>query len=149
MQVDKSYWEKELKPPYSPSDDDFYIYKNNLSKGETLLLGCTHKLISLSDYQMDIDPWYNAPTVIKQEWTTNQKFYTNIIGDGVLNFTEELTNKIIIMCQQNCKNFMARTFNKKLPNMKIADYFPLQSNFLIKPYMTIDFKDYNFFYWRF
>lgn len=48
----------ELIHPLSPNEEDVKIYNDNLLKGSVLLLGCTHKLITLSDCQMDIDPWY-------------------------------------------------------------------------------------------
>lgn len=149
MKVDKNYWANELEPPYCPSENDFYIYKNNLSIGKTLLLGCTHKLIPISDFQMDIDPWYQSSSVITQEWTTNQIFYENIIGDGVLNFTKELTDNLLLMCKDKCNNFIARCFKYKMPKMRIADYFPDKKDFSINPFSVIEFDDYNFFYWRF
>lgn len=149
MNVGKDYWAKELPYPYSPSDDDFKIFKNHLKKGKTLLLGCTHKLIPITDYQMDIDPWYNSSTVIIQDWVTNNIFYDNIIGDGVLNFTKKLTDDVLKMCSKNCNFFMARVFNKKLPNMKIANYFPFTNDFEIKPNNIISFENYNFFSWNF
>ena len=92
--MDKLYWSKELLHPLSPSISDVEIYKQNIGKGSTLLLGCTHKLISISDFQMDIDPWYEAPTMIIKDWRDNETYYDNIIGDGVFNFTKELTDLI-------------------------------------------------------
>jgi hypothetical protein len=147
--MDNSYWAIELPHPLSPSLDDFQVYKDNLGSGTTLLLGCTHKLIPISDFQMDIDPWYVAPTVIKQDWRNNKTYYDNIIGDGVLNFTKELTDSILTMCKENCRNFVVRSFKYKLPIMKIADYFPKENDFLIKPDLIDEYDDYNFFCWSF
>lgn len=149
MEVNKNYWEKELKPPYSPSDDDFYIYKNNLLAGTTLLLGCTHKLIKISNVQLDIDPWYKANTVITGNWIDNKDFYKNIIGDGVFNFTKDLTDKTLLMCSNYCERLIVRLFNKKLPNMKVASYFPEKKDFIIIPNETIFFNDYFFCIWDF
>lgn len=149
MKADKEYWSKELIYPYCPSDENIEIYKKFLSSGETLLLGCTHKLIPITNYQMDIDPWYNASSVIVQDWTTNTKFFDNIVGDGVLNFTKELTNNVLKMCSKYSKCFVARTFNKKLPKMRIADYFPSYYDFEIKPNDVVIFENYNFFIWNF
>ena len=58
--------------------------------GTTLLLGCTRQLIPLSDVQMDLDPWYAAPTVVRQDWVTNTLQYTNILADGSLNLDKNL-----------------------------------------------------------
>jgi len=147
--MDNSYWAKELPHPLSPSLDDFQVYKDNLISGTTLLLGCTHKLISISTNQMDIDPWYTSQTMIIQDWRENTKYYDNIIGDGVLNFTKDLTDSVLNMCKKNCGLFLTRTFKHKLPIMKIADYFPKDNDFNIRPDLVLEYDDYNFFLWRF
>lgn len=144
-----SYWAKELAYPLSPSFDDLEIYKENLISGTTLLLGCTHKLIPISTHQMDIDPWYKSSTMIIQDWRENTKYYDNIIGDGVLNFTKDLTDSVLNMCKENCGLFLTRCFKHKLPIMKIADYFPKDNDFNIRPDLVLEYDDYNFFLWRF
>lgn len=147
--ANKDYWASDIPLPLSPSDSDLDIYKDNMIEGSTLMLGCTKKLISISDIQMDIDPWYESDTVIKQDWLTNDVYYDNIIGDGVLAFTKELSDGLIEMASKNCKVFIARTFTKKLPIMRIASYFPQPSEFKIPPTKTIVFDDYSFYIWRF
>lgn len=147
--MDNSYWAKELPHPLSPSFDDLQIYKDNLLPGTTLLFGCTHKLIPISTSQMDIDPWYKASTMIIKDWRDNTEFYDNIIGDGVLNFTKDLTDSVLESCKKNCALFLTRCFNHKLPTMKIANYFPCESDFTIRPDLTIVYDNYNFFLWRF
>ena len=147
--MDKSYWSKELLYPLSPSNEDVEIYKESMTSGSTLLLGCTHKLIPISDFQMDIDPWYEAPTVIVKDWRINVTYYDNIIGDGVFNFTKELTDSILLMCEKNCRNLVIRSFKHKLPIMKIADYFPKENDFHIRPDLIDEYEDYNFFCWSF
>lgn len=147
--MDNSYWSKELPHPLSPSLDDFQVYKNNLLSGTTLLLGCTHKLITISNTQMDINPWYKSPTMIIQDWRENTEYYDNIIGDGVLNFTKDLADSVLNMCKKNCALFLTRCFNKKLPTMQIAAYFPTENDFHIRPDLTLQYDDYNFFLWRF
>jgi len=147
--MEKSYWSKELLYPLSPSNEDVEIYKESMTSGSTLLLGCTHKLIPISDFQMDIDPWYEAPTVIVKDWRNNETYYDNIIGNGVFNFTKELTDSILLMCEKNCRNLVIRSFKHKLPIMKIADYFPKENNFHIRPDLIDEYEDYNFFCWSF
>ena len=147
--VDKDYWMSDLPIPLSPSSDDVNTYKRFMINGETLLLGCTKNLIPLSDIQMDIEPWYQSETVISDNWLNNNTFYENIIGDGVLSFTKELANQIVDMASNNCKVFIARTFTKKLPIMRIADNFPQPEDFIIKPTITITEKDYSFYIWKF
>ena len=147
--VDKTYWGSDLPRPLSPSDEDVEIYKKFIQQGTTLLLGCTRKLIPLSDRQLDLDPWYNGDTVIKGDWVENKHYYTNIILDGGLCFTKELCDKIINMTSKNCKRFIVRSFTQKLDSMKIAAYFPTFSDFKIKPTLEIKNDNYNFYIWEF
>lgn len=150
MTVDKTYWGSELPLPLSPSDDDVLEFKFHLKKGTTLLLGCTKKLIPLSDRQMDIDPWYEAKTVIIGDWVTNKHFYTNILIDGGLCLTKDLCDSVVEMASNNCKVFIARVFDYKLDNMRIAAHFPKFDDFEIKPTYTFKTeKDYTFYIWEF
>ena len=147
--IDKNYWSSNLPHPLSPSDLDVKLYQKFMGRGTTLLLGCTRKLIPLSDRQLDSDPWYDADTVIKGFWTTNEHFYTNILIDGGLCFTKELCDGILEMASKNCKIFIARTFNYKLDIMKIAAHFPKEDEFSIKPEVIIPCGTYNFYVWEF
>jgi hypothetical protein len=149
MIVDKTYWCGELPLPLSPSDKDVEVYKNYIKEGTTLMLGCTKKLIPLSDKQLDLDPWYNGDTVIVGDWTKNTDYYTNIILDGGLCFTKELCDNVIEMVSKNCEVFVSRSFRHKLDIMKIADYFPKASDFKIVPKEAIVYDDYIFYIWRF
>ena len=147
--VDKAYWASDFPHPLAPSEEDVKIYQSYLLEGETLMLGCTKRLIPFSTWMMDIDPWLEAPNVIVQDWTTNAKDYTNIIIDGGLNFAKELTDGILLMAQKHSKIFVARAFNYKLPTMRIAAHFPKFDEFVIKPDEVIMFEEYSFFVWRF
>ena len=147
--IDKSYWSKPLPHPLSPNDKDVIYYKKNLIVGTTLFLGCTHKLLNISNFQMDVDPWYESSTVIVKNWINNKRFYTNIIGDGVFNFTKDLTDQVLSMCEKYCNNLIVRSFSEKLPNMKVANYFPSYDDFKIKPHRASKFKKYYFFVWKF
>lgn len=146
-EVDKDYWSSDIPRPLSPSDDDVEIYKTHLNPGRTLMLGCTKKLISISDFQLDIAP--QSPDIIKGNWIDNKEFYENIIGDGVLSFTKDLSDQIIEMASKHCKVFIARTFTERLPIMKIANHFPNESSFKIKPSITLKFENYSFYIWHF
>jgi hypothetical protein len=147
--VDKNYWGSILPRPLSPSQKDLSIYMDYMNPGETLMLGCTRLLLPLSDVQMDIDPWYEADTVIKQDWITNDKFYENIILDGGLCFTKELCDGILNMASKHCNKFISRSFNRKLDTMRIAAYFPQIGDFKIRPTEARIFYDYSFFVWEF
>ena len=149
MIIDKTYWGSELPLPLSPSDIDVEVYKNYIKEGTTLMLGCTKKLIPLSDRQLDIDSWYDGDTVIKGDWLDNQHFYTNIILDGGLCFNKKLTDSIIEMVSKNCEVFVSRSFRHKLDIMKIADYFPKASDFKIIPKEVAVYEDYFFYIWKF
>lgn len=148
--VDKTYWGSDLPLPLSPSDDDVLEFGFHLKKGTTLLLGCTKKLIPLSDRQLDNDPWYDGDTVIVGNWVNNKHFYTNIVIDGGLNFTKELCDSVVEMTSKSCKVFVARVFDYKLSSMRIANYFPKFEDFIIKPTHTFKTeKDYTFYIWEF
>jgi hypothetical protein len=149
MKLDKTYWGLTFPHPLSPSDLDVKLYKSFMTDGTTLLLGCTKKLIPISNRQLDLDPWYDGDTVIIGDWTENEHYYTNILVDGGLCFTKDLCDKIIEMASKNCKNFIARTFVEKLDTMKIADHFPLEDDFQIKPTTIVPCGSYNFYIWRF
>jgi hypothetical protein len=149
MKVDKTYWAEFLPHPLAPNDLDVILYKNFMKDGTTLLLGCTRKLISLSNRQLDIDPWLDTDTVIKGDWLDNQHYYVNILIDGGLCFNKELCDGILKMASKNCKVFIARTFIKKLDIMRIADYFPLEKDFEIKPTTVVPCGSYNFYVWNF
>lgn len=149
MIVDKTYWGSDLPLPLSPSDSDVEVYKNYIKEGTTLMLGCTKKLIPLSNRQLDIDPWYEEETVILGDWIKNEHFYTNIIIDGGLNFTKKLCDDVVEMASKNCEVFISRSFRYKLDTMKIADYFPKVSDFKIIPKEVIVYEDYFFYIWKF
>jgi hypothetical protein len=147
--VDKTYWGSDLPLPLSPSDKDVEVYKNYLKEGTTLMLGCTKKLIPLSNRQLDIDPWYEEETVILGDWTKNEHFYTNIIIDGGLNLTKKLCDDVVEMASKNCEIFISRAFRHRLDTMKVAAHFPKASDFKIVPKEVIIYDDYVFYIWKF
>ena len=145
--LDKEFWKN---PPLHPNESDVEIYKSYITAGTVLLLGCTKNLLTLSTNQMDTNPWYEADTVIIQNWADNNKYYDNIIGDGVFCFTKDLTDSVLEMCSKHCKTLVIRSFNKKIPIMRIADYFPSTNDFLIKPTHVIPTDEQHTFYvWKF
>ena len=148
MPVEKEYW-RNLLPPLAPSKEDVKLYKEHLLPGTTLLLGSTKQLINLSNVQMDIDPQDYILNPIKQDWITNTEFYTNIIGDGVTCFTKELCDGIVEMASKYCKKLIVRSFNKKLPTMRVAAYFPRVNDFTVTPTSYIEFENYTFYVWHF
>jgi hypothetical protein len=149
MNVDKEYWSNEFPSPYGPSEDDVIIFSEKSIPGKTLLLGCTKKLIPITDIQMDIDPWYDGPNVITKDWLDNTDYYENIFGDGVLNLTKELEIGILEMTSKHCKVFICRCFNYKLEKLRIAKNFPDKDNFSITPTESKIFNDYSIHIWRF
>lgn len=149
MNVNKEYWSTEFPSPYGPSEEDVLFFNETKVPGRTLLLGCTKKLIPITDVQMDIDPWYDGPNVIIKDWLDNTDFYENIFGDGVLNLTKELEQCILEMVSKNCKVFICRCFNYKLEKLRIATNFPNKDNFSITPTESKIFDDYSIHIWRF
>lgn len=149
MNVDKEYWSNEFPSPYGPSEDDVKIFSEKSIPGKTLLLGCTKKLIPITDVQMDNDPWYDGPNVITKDWLDNTDYYDNIFGDGVLNFTKDLEKAILEMASKYCKVFVCRCFNRRLEKHRIADNFPSAKEFSITPTESKIFNDYSIHIWNF
>ena len=148
--MNKNYWASNLPHPLAPSDFDVVTYQSYMVSGSTLLLGCTKKLIPLSDRQLDIDPWYDASSVIIGDWLNNKHYYSNILLDGGLCFTKELCDGILEMASKNCTRFITRSFDKKLDIMRVADYFPSENDFAIKPkFVWHPGNDYSFYVWDF
>lgn len=147
--LSKEYWSQDFPRPLGPNDEDVTIFKDNMIPGKTLLLGCTKKLLDLSDVQIDLDPWWIGPNTITGNWLDNKDFYENILCDGGLCFNKELADGMLQMASKNCKVFVTRTFTLKLPIMKIADYFPQPTDFEIIPTKTIVKENYSFYIWIF
>lgn len=147
--LSKEYWSQDFPRPLGPNDEDVNIFKDNMIPGRSLLLGCTKKLLDLSDVQIDLDPWWIGPNTITGNWLDNKDFFENILCDGGLCFTKELADGMLDMASKNCKVFINRTFTRKLPIMKIADYFPQPNDFKIIPTKTIVKEDYSFYIWKF
>ena len=103
----------------------------------------------MSDRQLDLDPWYEADTVIVGDWIKNQHYYSNILLDGGLCFTKELCDGILKMASNNCERFISRSFSHKLDIMRIANYFPKMQDFEIEPNHTIILDNYKFYIWDF
>ena len=148
MGVSREYW-ASLQPPLCPTDEDVEVFRRHMLEGTTLLLGCTRQLIPLSDVQMDLDPWYMAPTVIRQDWVTNTVRYTNILADGSLNLAKDLCDRTLAMCSRNASVLVARVFDLRLDSMRVATYFPGPSDFLIAPTSSQRLDNYSFHVWRF
>lgn len=148
--VDREYWAKKHPHPLAPNKEDIETYKRLIGDARNvLLLGNTPALMDLCSVAMDSDPFLDDPRVIAQDWTTNTVRYEAIIGDGVLNFTKELSDRVLAMAANTTDLFVARAFAHRLPIMRIADYFPAEKDFEIEPTETISFDDYNFFVWDF
>lgn len=148
--MDKSYWELALPHPLCPDSNDIEIYKMLLGiRGKTMMLGCTRALLPLSDVQLDIDPWLQAPSVQVGDWRDNQSIYDTMVGDGCFNFSQELTDSVLEMASKCSSRLVVRCFSRRLPQMRVANYFPSVRDFKIPPELYVPKTDYNFFRWKF
>jgi len=148
--MDRSYWELELDHPLCPNRDDLRMYEILLGiRGRTLLLGCTRLLLPLTDQQLDIDPWYQADTVRIGDWRENTESFDTMVGDGILNFTQDLADSVVEMASRCCSRLVVRCFSRRLPQMRVANYFPTVRDFKIPPELYVPKTDYNFFRWKF
>jgi hypothetical protein len=148
--VGPDYWSREHPHPLAPNDDDVETYRELIGDAKSvLLLGNTPALMPLCTAAMDTDPFLDDVRVITQDWTTNAVRYDVIIGDGVLNFTASLAEQVLQMASQTSERFIARSFNDRLPIMRVADNFPSGTDFTIRPSKTIDRGQYSFLVWDF
>jgi hypothetical protein len=148
--MDKSYWQLEQDHPLCPNRDDVDLYEMLLGKrGRTLLLGCTRVLLPFTDQQLDIDPWLQSPTVRVGDWRDNTETFDTMVGDGVFNFSQELTDSVLEMTSHYCSRLVVRCFSRRLPQMQVANYFPSVRDFKIAPELYVPKTDYNFFRWEF
>jgi hypothetical protein len=106
--------------PLKPNDTEVKMYQQHLLTGTTLLLGSTVPLLPLCDEAIDLTPRIQDPKIIKGDWNNIEKFYDNIIGDGVLNLEGE---KIIENLRPKCHRFISRVFSRKFSYMKYATFF--------------------------
>jgi hypothetical protein len=149
-QVDSEYWSREHPHPLGPNVADVETYVELIGEaGSVLLLGNTKALMPLCTAAMDTEPFLDDPRVITQDWTTNAVDYDVIFGDGVLNFTQELTESLLTMARDHSSRFIARAFSRRLPIMRVADFFPSANDFSLPPTEVIERDEYRFYVWNF
>ena len=146
MVDDKAYWKK---PVGAPSDKEVETYASLLRPGRVLLLGCTEKLLPMCNTALDLQPVFDIPKIVQMNWLDNKEFYTNIIGDGVLNLDKDLCHSLILMASTHCEQLIIRSFSHKLEGMKYACYFPGVEDFSIRPSRAVSFGEFVFFVWMF
>lgn len=148
--VNADYWGGEHPRPLAPDLADVDVYRSFIDGSESvLLLGNTRLLMPLCTAAMDTDPFLDDPRVITQDWTTNTVRYDAIIGDGVLNFTQDLAERVLAMAAASCSVFVARVFTERLPIMRVADNFPVPNDFDPAPTEVRGRNQYSFYVWRF
>jgi hypothetical protein len=110
-----------LQPPLSPNNEEVLIYEKYCKDTNTLLLGYTKELMHLCTEAMDINPPTNCDSkIIKQDWYTNTKYYSSIIGDGVLNL---VSGELVSYLSKYCDTLVIRFFTEKIETMKYATHF--------------------------
>ncbi len=147
--VDRDYWRGPHPHPLAPNADDVRDY--SLALGEyssVLLLGNTPALVPLCTVALDLEPFDTSGKSRQGDWTKNSEFFDGIIGDGVLNFTPALSEKVLRMALKNSRVFVARVFRERLPIMRIADHFPAPEWFHTRPNEVFDRDGYSFYVWR-
>lgn len=109
-----------LPYPLKPCDSEVEVYRKNLIKGSTLMLGSTKQLLDICDVAVDLAPRYEHYKIIKGDWYNLFGFYENIIADGAINLTGP---SLIDAIKPHCNIFISRVFAKKFPAMKYAELF--------------------------
>lgn len=98
---------------------------------------------------LDLDPFDDSPRSKRGDWLANLETSDAIIGDGVMNFTKPVADGVLKMAAKTTQRLVARSFTRRLPIMRVADYFPAASDFAIPPTRVHGFDDYQFFVWDF
>ena len=76
--------------------------------------------------------------IVAEAFGENFDFPTPIIESGGSGAgRKKLCDGVVDMASKNCKTFIARTFAQKLDIMRIADHFPQEGDFEIKPSMVV------------
>lgn len=120
---DTQHWQN-LKPPLCPNVEEIKIYKDLVEgMNPVCMLGMTKELMQLCDYMVDLNPIEVPKKVIKSDWFSLEECADAIIGDGVINLTN---NKLIEKMRKLCNKLICRVFTKKLPGMKYAQNFPTE-----------------------
>lgn len=146
----KDYWAGAHPHPLAPNEDDVATYRRFISGASSvLLLGNTPALMELCDVALDLEPFSDSSKAMQGDWTANQQYYDAIIGDGVLNFTDELAHDVLTMAARSCRVFVARAFSRRLPIMRIAANFPTADQLMPRPDEALERIDYRFFVWKF
>lgn len=135
--------------PLGPNSDDVRDYSLALGDASSvLLLGNTAALIPLCTVALDREPFDTSGRSRQGDWTDNSEHFDAIIGDGVLNFTPELSERVLDMALAHSRVFVARVFRERLPIMRIADHFPAPGDLSVPPTEVIDREQYSFYIWR-
>jgi hypothetical protein len=146
IQNDKQYW-SSLEWPAAPNQDDYGIFEQ-YSKGKVLLLGSTKLLLPLCTEAWDLEPVYNDPKIIKQDWFTLDQYWDTIIVDGALSFGKEFTDRLLPIVLKNCACFISRTFLNPSWPTKYAVYFPKAHELTPVPQEHPINEVYTFYIWN-
>ena len=135
-----------LVPPLSPNESEIEIYtqfvnkvkndndnenenENENKQNTCLLLGYTKELIHLCDLSMDINPpEISDQKTVRGDWFTINSYYDIIIGDGSINLAG---GDLVKHLSQYCGLLVVRFFTEKIPVMKYATKFRINTPFLL------------------
>jgi len=145
---DGGYW-KALQPPAAPSLDDFATFSELILGERVLLLGSTDLLLPLATEAWDVSPLYDSPKIVQKNWFSLDERFDTIIGDGVLTFDRDDTERLVELCSHNCSRLVCRSFLNPSWPTRYAKYFPRQEDFSIRPgYIPVN-EVYCFYVWDF
>ncbi len=148
MHTDKEYW-TTLYPPVSPSEANVELFRHLIVGDTVLLLGSTKQLLDIATTAYDLCPKYDSHKIINRDWRTLSSHFDTIIGDGVFNFSKDLTDEVLSLASKYSQRLVVRSFIKHPTKPKYATNWPQPDAFAITPKIIESSEFYNFYVWDF
>jgi hypothetical protein len=143
---DRNYW-TGLTWPAAPNQDDYKVFEQ-YCRGKVLLLGSTRLLLPLATEAWDLEPIYDDPKILSNDWFTLDTYWDTIILDGGLAFGRKFCERLLSVVLPNCDRFVSRTFlNPNWPT-KYAVYFPRAHELTPVPQEHPINEVYTFYIWN-
>lgn len=136
-----------LKYPLAPSEENKETFQQLIVGSNILLLGCTKILLPLATEAVDTVVRYDNPKIRIGDWLQVNQRYDSVLADGCLNLG--FANELIEHFSSRSTRFIARSFTKRHPDMKVANQFFTALDFDITPIVFSESEWYRFYVWDF
>jgi hypothetical protein len=135
--------------PLAPNEANRDTYKSLIKGDNILLLGCTKILLPLATDAVDLVQRYPDPKIRVGDWFDVDGHYDTVLADGCICMGKEAGLALVKHFSTRCDRLIARCFTRRHPTMRIADHFPVASDFEIVPIVHSEAEWYRFYVWDF